>query len=424
MPDKGRSREDTRTGSRICGELTMANFQDSKFLGVSPKAFGLIVVAGLTIVGLFFMPETLKFLFDAEREVKLTRAPSKENDSEIPSRGEVRASMSKAALDNSGKTNSEASIPTVPSQSVGGKRLPTRPKSGAGILSGLDFSIKANRASGGGNAIAPDDLNFSGLLTPDSRKFFEDSAKSVTSFSRQHRLKGMQSGEAVARLSRLLAKLGSGDTGNESEESLGIALKKAHVDALRALYEDYDDRGLLLTWSKLGIISFIDKQGGVRALDKIQAAFWPTFYLSDIDIRRSTRGGGGDFNGRYPVRLSGSVSILTSDISKLDIYSNGKLVRSYPVNLSPGGQPRIIRLIGDAYGVWTIIAHDRYGEQPVSKSYSFYPRVTVFPQDSAGNYQIGFLPGSAANSLDRFFLIGSSVSKRAIRSEDPMVSIF
>lgn len=401
----------------------MANFQDSKFLGVSPKAFGLVVVAILTIVGLFFMPETLKFLFDADRGAKVAKVSPRDPEVKASSRATSRASLSKTALENTARPISDEKSRAVSSQGVTVKRTPTRPKSGAGILSGLDFSIKAGQVSGGGSSVAPDALQFSELLSPDGRKFFEDSVKNIAAFSRKHRLTGGHSGEAVARLSRLIAKLASGDVGNASQEILGNALKKAHVDALRALYEDYDDRGLLLAWSKLGVVSFVDERGGVKALSKIQEAFWPKFYLSDIDIRQSMRGDGG-FSGRYPVRISGNVHVQTSDIAKVDVYSNGKLVQTYPVNVQAAGQPKRIRLTGDAYGVWTIIAHDRYGERPVSKSYSFYPRATVFPQDSTGKYQIGFLPGSAVNSLDRFFLIGSSVGKRATPSDDPMVSIF
>ncbi len=402
----------------------MANFQDSKFLGVSPKALGLVVVAGLTVVGLFFMPETLKFLFDAEKKgTRLASAPSREGKEDVSPRGASRASLSKTALQDVKSPISEGKSGAVANQGVTVKRTPTRPKSGAGILSGLDLSIKASQGSGGQNGTAPDGLQFSDLLSPDGKKFFEDSVRGIASFSRQRRLTGSHSGEAIGRLSRLVAKLASGDVGNASQETLGLALKKAHVDALRALYEDYEDRGLLLAWSKLGVVSFIDQQGGVKALHKIQDAFWPKFYLSDIAIRQPVRGGG-EFSGKYPVRLSGNVNVLTSDISKVDVYSNGKLVQTVPVKVQVGGQSKKIRLTGEAYGVWTIIAHDRYGERPVSKSYSFYPRVTVFPQDSAGNYQIGFLPGSAVNSLDRFFLIGSSVSKRATQSDDPIVSIF
>lgn len=401
----------------------MANFQDSKFLGVSPKALGLIAVAGLTIVGLFFMPETLKFLFDADRGGKFTEGSPEKRKVDPLSEAKARASLSKAALERQVEGMNKEKTRMAPTEGIAVQRTPTRPRSKGGILSGLDFSIKANQ-QGGGNAVAPDDLQFSGLLAPDGKKFFEDSVQRIAKFSRQHRLTGSHSEEAIAHLSRLLSKLASGDVGNASEQALGIALKKAHVDALRSLYEDYEDRGLLLSWAKLGIVSFVDRQGGVRALDKIQDAFWPTFYLSDIKIHRPNHGGPGDFSGRYPVRVSGFVNVRTSDISKLDVYSNGKLVRSHPIRLAPGNQPRRIRLSGDAYGVWTIIAHDRYGEQPVSKSYSFYPRVTIFPRDDAGSYQIGFLPGSAAHSLDRFFLVGSSVSKRAIRPDDPMVSIF
>ena len=118
----------------------MANFQDSKFLGVSPKALGLVVVAGLTVVGLFFMPETLKFLFDAEKKgTRLASAPSREGKEDVSPRGASRASLSKTALQDVKSPISEGKSGAVANQGVTVKRTPTRPKSGAGILSGLDF---------------------------------------------------------------------------------------------------------------------------------------------------------------------------------------------------------------------------------------------------------------------------------------------
>jgi hypothetical protein len=44
----------------------MANFQDSRFFGMSPRAVLAGVIAVAVVVGLFFIPETVKFLFDAK----------------------------------------------------------------------------------------------------------------------------------------------------------------------------------------------------------------------------------------------------------------------------------------------------------------------------------------------------------------------
>jgi hypothetical protein len=85
------------------------------------------------------------------------------------------------------------------------------------------------------------------------------------------------------------------------------------------------------------------------------------------------------------------------------------------------GEPRSVRVTGDASGVLTVVAYDSFGARPYSKSYSFYPKVSVFRQERDGSFQIGFLPGSARNSLDRFFLVGAS-SRR--RPSDSTISTF
>jgi hypothetical protein len=71
--------------------------------------------------------------------------------------------------------------------------------------------------------------------------------------------------------------------------------------------------------------------------------------------------------------------------------------------------------------VWTFVAYDRFGARPYWKSYSFYPKVRRFRQGRSGEYVIAFKPNSAPNSLDRFFLVGSSALRQ---SGDSMISTF
>jgi hypothetical protein len=395
----------------------MANFDDSKFLGFSPKALGLIVVAGLAVVGLFFMPETLKFLFDARVDAKSTAA---KNSDATPD--DVRASLAQRSL---------ASLGGVKRTSPDEKKerpkrvqvVESKQKDSNGILSGLDFSIPASRAGGTRTIEAPEGLKFDGLVSREGLKFLQDSRKAIVVFQRQNRISAALSGEAMSKLTQVMRQIGSGNVGEMSEESQRIALKRAHVDTLKALYQDYHDRGLLLRWLGIGAISFIDSQGGVNARQKIVDAFWPSFYLSDVDIRQP-RYNGSAVSARYPAQLRGKISITGSDISKLEIYANGQLVNTLKGANKGSASTRTVPFNGDAYGFWTIVAYDKYGQRPVSKTYSFYPRVSVFAKDSRGRYQIGFLPGSADNSLDRFFLVGSTVSHRAGASGDAMVSVF
>jgi hypothetical protein len=77
---------------------------------------------------------------------------------------------------------------------------------------------------------------------------------------------------------------------------------------------------------------------------------------------------------------------------------------------------------GDATGVWSFVALDRFGARPYSKSYAFYPRVQSFLQNPNGDYEIDFQPDSAPNSLDKYFFIGSSGGAR--RAGDGIISTF
>ena len=103
------------------------------------------------------------------------------------------------------------------------------------------------------------------------------------------------------------------------------------------------------------------------------------------------------------------------------VYANGRKIAEVSGPRNPGDTNRMVRAGGDAHGVSTFVAYDRFGAKPFWKSYSFYPRVRRFRQNRSGEYMIAFKPISAPNSLDRFFLVGSSVLRQ---SGDSMISTF
>jgi hypothetical protein len=115
------------------------------------------------------------------------------------------------------------------------------------------------------------------------------------------------------------------------------------------------------------------------------------------------------------------MSFKGSDIDRIVVFANGKQVRSVKFGKMGKDEVRTMRFNGDAYGVWSFVAYDKYGARPFTKSYSFYPRVRTFRRAPNGSYLIGFLPGSARNSLDRFFYVGGS--SRA-KNPDAVVSKF
>jgi EAL and modified HD-GYP domain-containing signal transduction protein len=122
-----------------------------------------------------------------------------------------------------------------------------------------------------------------------------------------------------------------------------------------------------------------------------------------------------------PKRTVLEFEVRGSDVDRLTVYSNGRLVRTLRVGHARGSGPRSVRINGNAYESLTVVAHDAFGARSYAKNYAFYPRVQVFRQGSNGKYEIGFLPGSARNSLDRFFFIGGSGK---VQNQDPLIATF
>jgi hypothetical protein len=124
---------------------------------------------------------------------------------------------------------------------------------------------------------------------------------------------------------------------------------------------------------------------------------------------------------REGVGYKAQFTVYSSDVDRVAVYSNGRLLRTVRLSASLGRRERSFRLVGNPNGVTTIIAYDLFGAKPYAKNYAFYPRARVFRQDNRGYYQIGFLPGSAQDSLDRFFFVGDT--GRA-HTSDAMISQF
>jgi hypothetical protein len=203
-------------------------------------------------------------------------------------------------------------------------------------------------------------------------------------------------------------------------KQLLTGLQDLHVSTIQALSRSGLDRGSILEWLKLPIVSFIDDRVGLHAQEKIHDYFVPRLTLREVSVRqRPTRGWGMD--GRSAATLRAELSFRGTDIERVMVYANGRKISEMPGPRSSADNRRSIKVNGDAHGVWTFVAYDRFGASPYWKSYSFYPKVRRFRQGRNGEYLIGFKPNSAPNSLDRFFLVGSSALRQ---STDSMVSTF
>jgi hypothetical protein len=403
----------------------MGNFQDSRFLGLSPRAIGLGIVAVGVVVGLFFIPETVKFLFDGkprtgkEKVVASKQAPQSQKRA---ARDDAKAALSPNALTAiNASTQRSAAEKDTAEKSAAPVKTSKRGADGeeakgqGGLFSGWNFQVKAN--PGSRPAEAPPGLTLERLQTKDGVAFIKRGRSSIGKFLRSEQLEGAVAADGMQPLLSELDAIVAGGSKNASAEDLSGRLRQAHSTALRGLRAAGADRGVLLRWLELPLIQLIDQQSGMKAQQKLQAAFSPGLILSDLSIRergvRDSRVGMPEYRAGFLV--SGT------DIERVVVYSNGRILRTVRISKARSREPRSIRIQGASQGVISVVVHDLYGGRPFSKSYSFYPKATVFRQDDQGVYQIGFLPGSARNSLDKFFFVGGSGRPT---NRDPVISQF
>lgn len=405
---------------RVCKDARMANFQDSRFLGISPRTIGLGIVAVGVVVGLFFIPETVKFLFDAKPRSSRERVATSKAPAQKPKpTDEAKAALAPDSLNelNSRMQRSDG-LKDAPERGTApnGKSARKPAESDDGIFSGLNFQVKAN-PGGAGSIEIPSSLSFDRLLSKEAASFFKKGRSAIKPFLRREDLLGTVAEEAVAPLLGDIDLVASGAAKNISAEELGARLRQDHARALRGLRSAGADRGALMRWLELPIIQFIDQRGDVMAARRIGARFIPAMRLTDLNVRQRY----GTASGGTAEQFKATFGVYGSDIKQVAVYANGRLLKTYRLPKSAGKRERTISLAGDAQGVVTVIAYDAYGARPFAKNYAFSPRVRVFRKDMNGVYQIGFLPGSAQDSLDRFFYVGGTTRST---TSDAMITQF
>jgi hypothetical protein len=393
----------------------MSNFQESRFLGLSSRAIGMGVVAVAVVVGLFFIPETVKFLFDAKPRQAKQRVVGSEKVG-------TRAESDRAGLSPDALNQLRADVSKPKATNVKSSRRETEDddsSKGEGFFSGWNLHVRAG-TQGHENASIPTGLSFDRISSKDGVAFIKKGRSDINRFFQRERLPTSSIQDAAHPLLVELDGVASAASKGTSADEIGMRVKLAHVRALKGMFKAGADRGFLMRWLELPLIKFIDDRGGVGAVRKIRTAFAPRMMLVDLSVRqRAVRGWGVD--GRSPSTASAEMSFKGSDIDRVVVFANGKQVRVMRFGKTGMDDTRTHRFNGDAYGVWSFVAYDKYGARPYVKSYSFYPRVRNFRQAPNGTYQIGFLPGSGRNSLDRFFYVGGSGRPN---SRDPVVSKF
>ena len=396
----------------------MAPFQDSRFLGLSGRTIVVTLLIAAAVIGLFFIPEAIKFALNA---------PGK-------SGGEKRASVeSRARRDAKERAEEKAALSPdalkAVSSAVGGTPTPARQVSrkdaedvGAerpGLFDGWNFKVKAGE-SGGPTVQVPASMSIEKLGGKEFQGLLKQSRNDVRVFIKKQIPKNMEAQSVVETFMDQLDLAARESAKGMQVKQLLTGLQDLHVSTIQALSRSGLDRGTILEWLKLPIVAFIDDKVGLHAQEKIQDYFVPRLMLRDVNVRqRQTRGWGMD--GRSPAVLRAELAFRGTDIEKVMVYANGRKISEMAGPRTASDNRRSVRVSGDAHGVWTFVAYDRFGARPYWKSYSFYPKVRRFRQSRDGQFMIGFKPNSAPNSLDRFFLVGSSALRQ---NTDSMVSTF
>jgi hypothetical protein len=401
----------------------MGNFQDSRFLGLSPRAIGLGIVAVGVVVGLFFIPETVRFLFDGKPRASREKAAVSKQATQTARRGsrdDAKAALAPDALSNLNANMQRAGSEKSPEAGKAVKKTSDAEegKGQGGLFSDWNFQVKAHPANKSSDA--PVGLTLERIQTKEGISFLKRERGHLNRFVRSEGLGSTVAADDIQALQGEIDGIIAGSGKGLSVEEIRARLDQAHLKVLRGLKASGADRGTLLRWLDLPLVNFIDQKGQVRIEQKVRAAFSPVVVLSDLAVWQRAQQASLGYGASVP-SFRAEFLAVGSDIERVVVYANGRVLRSIRTPRNGSKEQRPIRIQGEAQGVITVVAHDAYGARPFSKSYVLYPRVRVFRQDDQGAYQIGFLPGSARNSLDKFFLVASS--GRPVR-RDPVISQF
>ena len=396
----------------------MAPFQDSRFLGLSGRTIVVTLVIAAAVIGLFFIPEAIKFALNAPGKSGGEKRAAVESRArrDAKERAEEKAALSPDALK---AVSSAVGATPTPARQVSRKDAEDAGAERPGLFDGWNFKVKAGE-SGGPTVQVPASMSIEKLGGKEFQGLLKQSRNDVRVFIKKQIPKNMEAQSVVETFMDQLDLAARESAKGMQVKQLLTGLQDLHVSTIQALSRSGLDRGTILEWLKLPIVAFIDDKVGLHAQEKIQDYFVPRLMLRDVNVRqRQTRGWGMD--GRSPAVLRAELAFRGTDIEKVMVYANGRKISEMAGPRTASDNRRSVRVSGDAHGVWTFVAYDRFGSRPYWKSYSFYPKVRRFRQSRDGQFMIGFKPNSAPNSLDRFFLVGSSALRQ---NTDSMVSTF
>jgi hypothetical protein len=410
-------------GNDACNKGRMGNFQDSRFFGFSGRTIWVTVVIGAVIVGLFFIPETIKFALYSKKSSTVARSATESKRSAAKSESD-KASLAPEALK---AISSTVSSPQAPTGAPAAKQVAAKKANDAGddgdrpgLFSGWDFRVKASEA-GGGVTQVPSNLSLEKVGTKEFQALVRRSRADVRRFNKKYAPRIKQADEITSTFLDQLELASRDSAKGLSPQVLLEGLLDLHVSTIKALAQAGADRGVVLEWLKLPIVSFIDDRVGLHGMEKIKNYFVPRMFLKKVTVRQRLSDGWGA-DGRSPVTLQAEMDVRGTDVEKIVVYNNGKkITETRGANVSGDGV-KVVRMRGDANGVWTVVAQDKFGSSTYWRSYSFYPKVRRFRQKDNGEYVVAFRRESAPNSLDRYFLVGSSKLRQP--SSEATMSMF
>jgi len=290
------------------------------------------------------------------------------------------------------------------------------PAKEGGFFGGL---MKGRKSPRKGDAVSSG-VSIENLSTKDARNFFKKGQTDIARFSKGAKTLGTNALDALQKVSDPYDAVVKGGPKSADSQELAAELQRAHRSALNTLVKTRSDRGKIMEWLSLPAVAFVEESLGGRSLAAIRGFFAPSMVVRNLSVRQ--RGGSISALGGGPIMVSAEVAVKGTDVEKVALFIGGQRQREMkPGNPDADGY-RTFKIRGSGDGIWSLVAFDKYGARPFTKNYAFNSRVRWFRRDPQGEYMIAFRPGSARNSLDRFFYVGGTRVTNG--SRDPSISVF
>lgn len=419
----------------------MANFEESRFLGLSSRTIWLSIAVVGIVVALFFVPELIRDRIapkqrvaavstakkDEAKKAGAKAADAKDEKAQSQSDG-ARAALAPDVLkelnspSDAPRGGAKVSAPNKSAQSAergSGKKLGTvEAPQDEGFFSGLNLKVKAGGLPAAGSIGIPSGLTIDKLNSKQAQSFFKSGHAEVLRFYKQSKYIPFSARDVMEGLLNGLDSVARGLPRDVNAAEVAVQLQQLHAAALQTLRALRSDRGLLLEYLRIPVVRFIDESGGGSTTARLVPFFAPRMELRNAVLKRVWSGPG------VPpgATLDAEIGVRGSDVERVVVYAGNEKMGEYPLSFPDAQGFSTVRVRGDGMRQWTVVAIDKYGARPFVKHYSFLPRARRFGVDRDGRYRIAFRPGSARNSLDRYFYAGGTSLEQMKR--DPAIGVF